>query len=64
MKTLIRPLGSVGKPFSKYLRLNKLDDKKVQEVKIITPWPGMMKNVINGKPVEQVLGQRWKFQTI
>ncbi len=43
------PHGSVGKPFSKYLRLNKLDDKKVQEVKIITPWPGMMKNVINGK---------------
>ena len=31
------------------MRLNKLDGKKVQEVKIITPWPGMMKNVINGK---------------
>ena len=43
------PHGSVGKPFSKYLRLNKLDFKKVKEVKIITPWPGMMKNVINGK---------------
>jgi acetyl-CoA synthetase len=43
------PHGSVGKPISKYLRLNKLDFKKVKEVKIITPWPGMMKNVINGK---------------
>ena len=31
------------------MRLNKLDFKKVKEVKIITPWPGMMKNVINGK---------------
>ena len=43
------PHGSVGEPFSKYIKINKLEEKKVKEIKITAPWPGMMKNVINGK---------------
>ncbi len=43
------PHGSVGQPFSKYIRINKLEKIKVKEIKIISPWPGMMKNVVNGK---------------
>ena len=43
------PHGSVGEPFSKYVTLNKLNSKDVNEIKITSPWPGMMKNVINGK---------------
>ena len=41
--------GSVGQPFSEYIKINKLEKTKVKEIKIISPWPGMMKNVINGK---------------
>ena len=43
------PHGSVGQPFSEYIKINKLEKTKVKEIKIISPWPGMMKNVINGK---------------
>jgi len=43
------PHGSVGEPFSKYIKINKLKKKSLNEIKILTPWPGMMKNVINGK---------------
>ena len=43
------PHGSVGEPFSKYIKLNKLSKSRVNEIKIETPWPGMMKNIINGK---------------
>ena len=43
------PHGSVGETFSKYIQTNKLYKKKVNEIKIISPWPGMMKDVINGK---------------
>ena len=43
------PHGSVGKPLSDYIKLNKLDKEKVKEIKILLPWPGMMKSVINGK---------------
>ena len=43
------PHGSVGEPLSKYIRINKLKKKNVNEIKIESPWPGMMKNVINGK---------------
>jgi len=43
------PHGSVGEPFSKYIKINKLKKKKVNEIKIMSPWPGMMKDVINGK---------------
>ena len=42
------PHGSVGQPFSKYIKINKLEKKNVKEIKILFPWPGMMKNVING----------------
>ena len=43
------PHGSVGEPFSKYIKINKLEEKNINEIKIEAPWPGMMKNVINGK---------------
>ncbi len=43
------PHGSVGQPMSKFIKINKLDKKKVNEIKILSPWPGMMKNVINNK---------------
>ena len=43
------PHGSVGEPFSKYIKLNKLEKNKVNEIKIETPWPGMMKDILNGK---------------
>lgn len=43
------PHGSVGEPFSKYIKINKLKKKNLNEIKIESPWPGMMKNVINGK---------------
>ena len=43
------PHGSVGRPFSKYIKINKLKNKTTKEIKILSPWPGMMKNVINGK---------------
>ena len=42
------PHGSVGQPFSKYIKINKLEKKNKKEIKILFPWPGMMKNVING----------------
>jgi acetyl-CoA synthetase len=42
------PHGSVGKTLTNYLAINKLDKNKMREIKIITPWPGMMKSVING----------------
>ena len=43
------PHGSVGQAFAKYIKINKLEKKNVKEIKILFPWPGMMKNVINGK---------------
>ena len=43
------PYGSVGEPFSKYIQISKLNKKNVNEIKIESPWPGMMKDVINGK---------------
>jgi acetyl-CoA synthetase len=43
------PHGSVGEPFSKYIKIIKLKKRSLNEIKIITPWPGMMKNVINSK---------------
>ena len=43
------PHGSVGEPFSKFIKINDLDSKKVKEIKVLSPWPGMMKDVINGK---------------
>lgn len=43
------PHGSVGRPFSKFIKINSLKEKMLTEIKITLPWPGMMKNVINGK---------------
>jgi acetyl-CoA synthetase len=43
------PHGSVGQPLSEHVKLNNLERNNVKEIKILTPWPGMMKNVINGK---------------
>tara|TARA_B110001452_G_scaffold240238_1_gene221689 strand:- start:1212 stop:2957 length:1746 start_codon:yes stop_codon:yes gene_type:complete len=45
------PHGSVGKTLTNYLSINNLDDNKMREIKIITPWPGMMKGVINGPKI-------------
>lgn len=48
-KISISPHGSVGKPISEYIKLNKLNDKIKKEIKILTPWPGMMKRILNNK---------------
>jgi acetyl-CoA synthetase len=41
------PHGSVGRPVSNIIKIKALDQKK-KEIRIITPWPGCMKKVING----------------
>ena len=43
------PHGSVGRPVSNFLKLNRLNYKSMKEIKITSPWPGLMKEVINGK---------------
>jgi len=43
------PHGSVGQPLSEHVKLNNLERKNIKEIKITSPWPGMMKNVINSK---------------
>ncbi|MDC1049673.1 AMP-binding protein [Candidatus Pelagibacter sp.] len=43
------PHGSVGRVMSKYIKISSLASKKLNEIKILSPWPGMMKNVMNGK---------------
>jgi len=45
------PHGSVGQPLSRHVKLNDLEKKNIKEIKIISPWPGIMKDVINGKTV-------------
>ena len=42
------PHGSVGNPFS-FINFNKITKFKKTEVKILNPWPGCMKNIVNGK---------------
>ena len=42
------PHGSAGKPSSKFIKINKLLETKKKEMKILTPWPGNMKRIING----------------
>lgn len=42
------PHGSVGNPFS-FINFNKITEFKKTEVKILNPWPGCMKNIVNGK---------------
>ena len=43
------PHGSVGKPVCKFINFNKLNSRIPRELKIKHSWPGIMKNVINGK---------------
>ncbi len=43
------PHGSVGKPVTKYLKVNKLSKNKKNEIKLISPWPGNMKRILNKK---------------
>ena len=42
------PQGSVGKTITKKLRINKLHKKNKIEIKLLSPWPGNMKRVLNG----------------
>ncbi len=48
-KTSNIPHGSVGKPVTKYLKVNKLSKTKKTEIKLISPWPGNMKRILNEK---------------
>ena len=47
-KTSQAPHGSAGKLSSKFIKTNKLFSKEKKEMKIISPWPGNMKKIING----------------
>ena len=47
-KTSQVPHGSAGEPTTKYLKINKLYNNKKTEIKILTPWPGCMKSILNG----------------
>jgi len=47
-KTPQVPHGSVGKLVSKYLKIKTIFKNKKREIKILTPWPGCMKKIING----------------
>jgi acetyl-CoA synthetase len=42
------PHGSAGKLASKFLKINKLNKNNKKELKILTPWPGLMKSILNG----------------
>ncbi len=42
------PHGSAGKPTTKFIKTNKLFNNKKTELKILSPWPGNMKKIING----------------
>ena len=43
--------GSVGLPCDNLVKINKLSKLKKKEIKIIKPWPGMMKKIINGNDI-------------
>lgn len=43
------PHGSVGLPVTNKIKLNHLSKYKKNEFKISSPWPGCMKNILNGK---------------
>jgi acyl-coenzyme A synthetase/AMP-(fatty) acid ligase len=45
------PHGSIGRPTTKFIKLNKIYKNKKVEMKICSPWPGCMKRIINGKEV-------------
>ena len=44
----VSPHGTVGNVVSKAIKISRLGSKK-KEIKITYPWPGCMKNIINGK---------------
>jgi len=43
------PHGSVGKPITKFLKINKISQKRKDELKLKTSWPGNMKRILNGQ---------------
>jgi acetyl-CoA synthetase len=43
------PHGSVGQLCTNHIKIKKLNSNKKKEFVITTPWPGCMKDVINGK---------------
>ena len=47
-KTSLVPHGSAGRLASNFLKINKLYKNKKTELKILTPWPGCMKSILNG----------------
>ena len=47
-KTSQAPHGSAGKPTTKFIKINKLFSNRKTEMKILSPWPGNMKKIING----------------
>ena len=47
-KTSKVPHGSAGKPATKYIKTNKLSKYKKTELKLLSPWPGNMKKIVNG----------------
>jgi acetyl-CoA synthetase len=50
-KIMSAPHGSVGSLASNFIKINNLSSKISKEIKIVTPWPGCMKSIINGKKV-------------
>ena len=40
--------GSVGYPFSKFVKFEKILNKQKKELKLSYPWPGQMKRILNG----------------
>ena len=45
------PHGSIGRPTTKFIKINKIFQNRKGEMKICSPWPGCMKRIINGKKV-------------
>tara|TARA_Y100000591_G_scaffold330135_1_gene360307 strand:- start:1656 stop:3392 length:1737 start_codon:yes stop_codon:yes gene_type:complete len=43
----LAPHGSVGKKVSQLITINQLSSKNKKEIKILSPWPGMMKKILN-----------------
>jgi len=56
--------GTVGKPVNKYIKisLEKKFSKKESEIKITTPWPGCLKDVINGRKFYSKYWDKEKFK--
>ena len=50
-RSKIIPHGSVGVTVNKYIKIVELDRKTKIEFKILSPWPGCMAGILNGKKV-------------